>query len=53
MRKKVSNGHGLCKAFVFYLGVCSLNIEENLHKLGGQNGLKKLKNELKLTLVIV
>ena len=46
-------GHDLSKAFVFHLGACSLSIEQDLRKLEDQNGLKKLKNRLKLTLLIV
>ena len=51
--QKGFDAHDLCKTFVFHLGICSLNIEQDLQKLGGQNGLKKLKNRVKLTLQII
>ena len=46
--QKGFDAHDLCKTFVFHLGICSLNIEQDLQNLGGQNGLKKFKKKTKI-----
>ena len=54
--KKGFNGDPLGNVFVFHLKTCFLKIEQNLQKVGGQNGLKRFgqngQNDLKLTLLI-